>query len=213
MKTWLVWGGILALGAVLYQGVLKDILSDRGQLTIVSGQNGGAEVVMQWQGSIRYPMAERIREIYAERAGTAQRFVLLLHSSGGSVQHGRRVIRALNDVARTHDLTTVVDAGRRCASMCVPVFLAGTNRLAAPEARFMFHEVQITRGISDERIDVGDDARAEKTADLLARDFQAPGVDPTWVERLKGRISGNRDLWLTARQLQGERSGIVTRLM
>jgi hypothetical protein len=59
------------------------------------------------------------------------RVVLFLDSAGGKVDDGDRVIEVLNEIKLRHQLITVVPHGKLCASMCIPIFLQGEDRLAA----------------------------------------------------------------------------------
>ena len=70
-----------------------------------------------------------------------RRLVLILNSPGGSIEHGRKVVAAIR--ARDRAIDTLVQKAGVCASMCVPIFLAGTKRMADPEAYFMFHQASL----------------------------------------------------------------------
>jgi hypothetical protein len=57
------------------------------------------------------------------------RVALFLDSAGGRVDDGDRLIEALNEIKLRHQLITVVPHGKLCASMCIPIFLQGEDRL------------------------------------------------------------------------------------
>src|SRR5262249_6779829 len=70
----------------------------------------------------------------------SQRVVLFLDSAGGQVDEGDRVIEVLKEIKQRHQLITVVPDGKLCASMCIPIFLQGEDRLAARASLWIFHE-------------------------------------------------------------------------
>ena len=44
-------------------------------------------------------------------------------------------------------IDTLVQKAGVCASMCVPIYLSATQRMADPEARFMFHEASLNGSV------------------------------------------------------------------
>jgi hypothetical protein len=101
--------------------------------------------------------------------------VLFLNSDGGEVNEGDRVIHLLDGIKPTHRLITVVLDGSLCASMCIPVFLQGDDRLAARTSRWIFHEAA--------RQGVNQKERMEETLRLLQKYYLAAGVSPGWIKR------------------------------
>src|SRR4029077_6748174 len=77
---------------------------------------------------------------------TLNRVVLFLDSAGGKVDDGDRVIEVLNEIKLRHQLITVVPHGKLCASMCIPIFLQGEDRIAARASIWLFHEGRPTTG-------------------------------------------------------------------
>ena len=98
-------------------------------------------IVLGWSGPVQEPMSERVAAAFDRYKADRRRLVLILNSPGGSIDHGRKVVAAI----RAHDraIDTLVQKAGVCASMCVPIFLAGTRRMADPEAYFMFHQVSL----------------------------------------------------------------------
>jgi ATP-dependent protease ClpP protease subunit len=86
-------------------------------------------------------MGDDLRAALGEYGTTLNRVVLFLDSAGGQVEEGNRVIEALNEIKLRHQLITVVPHGKLCASMCIPIFLQGEDRLAARASVWIFHEV------------------------------------------------------------------------
>src|SRR5258708_8221288 len=81
------------------------------------------------------------------------RLVLFLDSAGGQVEEGDRVIAVLNEIKLRHQLTTVVPHGKLCASMCIPIFLQGEDRLAARASLWIFHEAAQRQANGEPRTD------------------------------------------------------------
>lgn len=63
-----------------------------------------------------------------------------LHSPGGEVYAMTLIVNMLNIVAENGTLKTKVSPGNACASACVPMFLSGMTREAAPDAAFLIHD-------------------------------------------------------------------------
>lgn len=207
----MLWLFFLAVGAMLawqFQDRLETIFAGRGTLSV---ERQGGAVVLAWRGKIEAPMAARLREAFAEHAGDTRRFLLALNSPGGTIDHGRDVIRIIEDMRRTHAVDTLVTDRHVCASMCVPVYLAGGRRTAGPKARFMFHEVSYRDEMSDARKRVPEEAVERATDQFFERHFKPAGVDPDWLAEMRKSVRG-KDVWRTAQELVDQRAGIVQRL-
>jgi ATP-dependent protease ClpP protease subunit len=96
---------------------------------------------IDWSGPIVAGMADDLRAALGKYETTLNRVVLFLDSAGGQVEEGDRVIEALNEIKLRRQLVTVVPHGKLCASMCIPIFLQGEDRLAARASVWIFHEV------------------------------------------------------------------------
>lgn len=208
----LVWALMLAaIVALGYQ--FQDTISffSSGTLVARESETEPDTVRLRWIGKIEAPMAARLSEAISEWGRRKRRFVLELASPGGSVSHGAGVVRMLRDLKSTHALETVVLSGDGCLSMCVPIFLQGSRRIAAPGARFMFHEVRVRDQLTKEEIAVSERQRRTST-DMLFDDFFKPaGVSASWITVVRHAMR-NGDVWRTGRQLVDEKSGIVTDL-
>jgi ATP-dependent protease ClpP protease subunit len=168
-------------------------------------------------------MSERVAAALDRYKADRRRLVLILNSPGGSVEHGRKVVAAIR--ARDGAIDTFVQKAGVCASMCVPIFLAGRQRIADPEAYFMFHQVSLG-GIAREDMKRKELSESEKvlvsqtiktieahvTDDFFRGDIGIRGVNLGWLARMREKISG-RDVWMSGQQLVDEGSGIVDRLV
>jgi ATP-dependent protease ClpP protease subunit len=86
-------------------------------------------------------MSERIAAAFDRYKADRRRLILILNSPGGSIEQGRKVVAAIR--ARDRAIDALVQKAGVCASMCVPIFLAGAERMADPEAYFMFHQASL----------------------------------------------------------------------
>lgn len=198
---------IVVLGHQTYDNI-EGYLRGVGQLDVTTRDNGRV-VEMTWRGAIEAPMEQRISEAYARHRDGAETFILSLASPGGSLGHGGRVVRVLNEIARSHKFETVVHAGRRCASMCVPIYLQGHRRSAGESAYFMFHNVSFRDFFEDEPTSVPASATSAATDKLFDSYFVPAGVPKDWIRQLRGEMDGGDDVWRTAAQLYAEQSNIV----
>lgn len=179
-------------------------------------------VVLKWNGPVEPPMLERFQEVFRQRGDDQRRIVISLSSPGGLIEHGYQVIAEIRRFSRTHTVDTLVEAGRTCASMCVPIFLTGADRIAHPDAQFMFHEVSIRlRPEAEQKLrqlqreapmfDVQGLRKSMivKATDEFYEDYFAPrGVNSRWLSQMREQVRG-RDVWRTGDQLMKQGSGVV----
>lgn len=205
---WLSFAAAFVVLAVQFNDSLETLFSRRGTLEVVEEPG---HVLLRWRGGVEAPMLARLDEAFRRYATESPRFVLSLHSPGGKLDHGRDVIRLIKRMQQTHAVDTIVEGRNGCASMCVPIYLAGRQRTAAPRSRFMFHEVSFRDAESEKISNVPEQAIARATDQLLERYFRPEGVDSRWLRDMREQMKG-RDVWRTAEELIAERSGIVHRL-
>jgi ATP-dependent protease ClpP protease subunit len=177
-------------------------------------------VVLKWNGEVESPMLERLEQAFEKFENDPRQLVLMLNSPGGSVEHGRDVMKLIHKVSRERAIDTHVAAGHSCASMCVPIYLVGAERTAHASAKFMFHEVRIQlRADADRAVrqilsqpGVHKMAVNHFTNQLFDDDLGPRSVDAKWLQQMRTKIRG-RDVWLTGRQLMEQGSGVVDKLM
>jgi len=156
---------------------------------------------IEWSGPIAPGMADYVRSALDKYAALSRRVVLFLDSAGGKVEEGDRVIHLLDEIKQTHRLITVVQNDKLCASMCVPIFLQGDDRLAARTSLWIFHEVARRGADRKERMEV--------TLRLLDRYYVPAGVSVHWIKSIVP-IIGRAELWQSGHDLVGAEAGIVT---
>jgi ATP-dependent protease ClpP protease subunit len=179
-------------------------------------------IVLGWSGPVQEPMSERVAAAFDRYKADRRRLVLILNSPGGSIEHGRKVVAAIR--ARDRAIDTLVQKAGVCASMCVPIFLAGTKRMADPEAYFMFHQVSLSSARENtKRQEISESEKAlfsqavktieaQVTDEFFRTDIGIRGVSVGWLARMREKISG-RDIWMSGQQLVDEGSGIVDSLI
>ncbi len=210
----LIWAAVLILIAVLAvqtRDNLDAFYMGIGKLDVRAAPEEGT-IYLRWRGQIEAPMESRISEAFERHKGEGHKFVLSLSSPGGSLDHGARVVRLLRKISAAYELETVVEPGRRCASMCVPVYLQGRRRRAAENANFMFHEVSFRESFSKDELEVPEAAKGTSTDQLFAKYFAPAGVPDSWIQKVRADMSGGNDIWKTARELIDEDAGIVQEL-
>ena len=209
--------GLAAAIAALHKG--PPVAENKAIQQKLTLEEEDGRVALAWSGPIDAPMRQEFDAVVEKYRGDPRPFVLSLNSPGGSVEHGREVMAALREAAKTHEIDTLVGAGGVCASMCLPIYLLGHKREAAASAVFMFHEAHLVGGpIETAKMD--EEARLElrrliegDVTDILYRtDFAGERVNAQWLAGIRRRIVG-RDVWKTAQQLTDEGSGVVDALI
>ena len=168
----------------------------------------GDAVVLRWAHPVEAPMAERFAEAFADWKDRTGRFVIELDSPGGALAEGRLVIGEIERMKATHQIDTRVGAGADCLSMCVPIYLAGEQRSAAGNARFMFHEPSSHDLVTDEKVSRPGFERKMTADKFFERYFANSRMNPEWREKLRASWR-DRDLWFTAEELAQQGSGVV----
>ncbi|HBK92942.1 MAG TPA: hypothetical protein DDZ68_14840 [Parvularcula sp.] len=201
----------LALFAALAFFALKSgrAVYETGPAMEVRAADGA--VVFVWDKPVEAPMAYRFREAFKAARSSAGRIVILLNSPGGALTEGRSVIEEIDRMKRTHHVETRVAAGSTCASMCAPIFLAGEERVAAPDARFMFHEPTSVDYFTEEKADKPAFEQRMDAERFFERYFERSPMDAAWREKLRQAWKG-QDVWKTGAELVAEGSNVVTRL-
>ena len=190
-SLWIVFSITIALLAWQFQDRLELVFATRGTMTVTEEAEGVVKI--HWRGKVAAPLLGKMEEAfrtYGSRRDT--RFVVSFASPGGQLSHGGEVVRLIKSMQRTHTVDTVVEGRSACASMCVALYLAGSNRLADPKARFMFHEVSFRDAVTDAVNDVPEKAIARATDQLLERYFKPEGVDPKWLADVRTPHEGPR---------------------
>jgi ATP-dependent protease ClpP protease subunit len=179
-----------------------------------------SRIVLAWSGPIAAPMRDHVVTAIDKYKADQRPLVVTLNSPGGSIAHGREVMEAIGKASRVRPVDTLVEKGGVCASMCVPIYLIGRTRTADPGAYFMFHEasLQLPEGKEISKTDrerlspIRKTIESMATDDLFQRDIGTQRVDARWLTAMRSKIT-HREIWLTARQLVDEGSGVIDALV
>jgi hypothetical protein len=157
------------------------------------------------RSSLEFPivpgMADYLRTAFDRYGTISHRVVLFLNLAGGQVEEGDRVIHVLDEIKPTHRLVTAVLDGKLCASMCIPVFLQGDDRLAARTSGWIFREAAKPGANGKEWI--------EETLRLLRTYYVPAGISTHWIKSIVPIIK-RADLWQSGGDLIEAKTGIVT---
>jgi hypothetical protein len=160
---------------------------------------------LRWTGQIASPMNDRIAAELGKATSAVRSVALVLSSCGGSLGEAERVIATLREAKKTRFLETRVEAGDKCGSACIPVFLQGERRRAALTSAWLFHEV--SRGRTKDRAKgIVDRAATER---VFEEYFTSAGVSEAWLNQLRVRVQ-HSDYWQTGENLWEGKSGIIT---
>lgn len=197
-----------AAAAMLATDIENFSLSRAPELKV--REEAGA-VVYVWRGEVTPGMADRFKQAFAETREKSRRVVIDLHSPGGMLSEGAHVVEVIERIKVTHEVETRVGPRGKCYSMCVPIFLLGEERIAAPSAEFMFHEPSTFDAVTNETVELPAYEQRRVTDQFFSRFFESSDMDPLWRERLRKDLPG-RDIFKTAQALVDEGSNVVERL-
>ncbi|MGI9465137.1 MAG: ATP-dependent Clp protease proteolytic subunit [Aestuariivirgaceae bacterium] len=189
----------------------QQLFEDKGRLVAARDPAASDTVVLSWRSEIDVPMRRRVLEAYDEWKGKVRRIVIDLHSPGGSLMEGRRVIELINTMKRTHRVDTRVGTNHSCLSMCVPIYLQGQTRFAAASSQWMFHEPRVFDYFTGEEVKTPKSEREGLARRFFGRYFTNSEMDPAWRRQLEQQWRG-KDVWRTGRQLVDEGSNIIHEL-
>lgn len=161
-------------------------------------------LVMVWKGPVENTMADQIQAAFTEHKDHIRGVAFKLNSGGGSVFEGERVIAVLQQIKKTTPLHTVVEAGAKCGSMCVFIYVQGQKRLAAPASLWLFHEVSHKDPHTHQVVRL-DRVSWEK---LVEKYWVPAGVDAKWIDNVKTHTVGT-NYWESGDSLLQEGANII----
>lgn len=210
-------GVVIAAVMSFHDKAPPAVAPDLHKLTVIEQSN---RVLLAWSGPIEKPMRDELAAALARFKDEKRTLVISLNSPGGSIVHGEEVMAAIRSSAQTHRIDTLIEDGSVCASMCVSIFLLGAERVAGPDAQFMFHEASMsdaaTKGTGRDARPV--DPALRKTFEKAATDAlfdnygRTPRINGRWLRSIRAQIAG-RDVWMSGQRLVNEGSGVVDALM
>lgn len=199
-----------------------------GSSSGLSSRTEADRIVLSWSGTVDGKMVSSFDDALARYARDRRPIRIELNSGGGNVGAGKVLIERIKQARKTRRIDTVVARGALCASMCVPVYLAGEQRFAHKDARFMFHELafnaQGKRMLKEEfeRSDLKNFRTVEgvhkeiigtATDSFFVVELEAPEVNHVWLGNTRVAIQGGKEVWVTGKDLVRQESGIVQSLI
>lgn len=190
----------------------------------VGVEAGADQILIRVSGRVDDTMAADLGAALAGFRYERRPIVISINSVGGYVGAGQQIVDLINVAKSGSDVAMRVGRQGICASMCVPIYLSGSRRSAAPDARFMFHEARLAKndpGYQKLRqsaqgvLSKQEFASFEKTVTsgvtdgLFGRDMNYRDVNSDWLRNMRARVRGGNDVWLTGQQLVDQGSGVV----
>ena len=166
-------------------------------------------IIFSWDGSIDYPMAKDFSQAYKGLNSDILQIIIELNSPGGSVEEGRRVIDIIKEMNQSYKVWTYVGPEKECLSMCVPIYIQGRVRIAAPDSIWLFHEAKAYDRFTDTEIMQYSHEKTKSDLVFFNRYLAHQDIDEAWLETIRDQVRV-RDVWKTGQQLTDERSGIIT---
>ncbi len=166
-------------------------------------------VIFAWAGAVYPPMAKEMSEAFDLWKDKTDRIIIELDSPGGLLDEGGRVIKVIQRMRNTHAVWTYVGPDSDCLSMCVPIYLQGRMRVAAPTSRWLFHDATAVDIYSGAEIVMYSHERALANLEFFNRYIEQSDINPKWRDDLRAQMSIG-DVWKTGQELKDERSNIVT---
>ncbi|MEM9837883.1 MAG: ATP-dependent Clp protease proteolytic subunit [Pseudomonadota bacterium] len=200
-------GGLTAGLVALVSGCSGSVTSDA--LTV---EVEGKIATFTWTGEITSPMKAAIQSAFRNLDPEVEQVVLVLNSPGGSVAEGDDVIRLLKRQANAYTVVTYVPDEAICASMCVPVFMGGEERVSGPHARFMFHHAYSVDRVSGQSFSTGTAVDAALNASVFHKYIRRSDLNPDFVAELESTIARDGEVWATGRDLHRARVGLIDRV-
>lgn len=201
-----VWPGLVALAAAACS---REPTVATANLKVVVHEGDPQTVVLEWTGPIDSPMADLFQAEFKRRKRDAKTFVIDLHSPGGSVVEGERVIKSISEMTPTHSIRTFVGPGNECSSMCVPIYLQGELRIAASSSQFMFHEPYAVDPVTGQEAFQYEFEKRQSSMDIFGRYYRSSEIDKQWLEAMRAKAR-HGEVWKTGQELKDERSKIVS---
>ncbi len=202
---------MVAIAGYMAWQLQQSIYENKGRLKAELDPYSRDTVVFSWNSDVDVPMERRFIEAFDEWRGKASRIIIDLHSPGGSLMEGRKVIAFIDRMKRTHRVDTRVGDYHSCLSMCVPIYLQGQTRYAAANSKWMFHEPRSYDFATGEEIKVPKGESDGLSRRFFERYFTNSEMDPAWRRQLEKEWRG-QDVWRTGRQLVEENSNIIHEL-
>ena len=153
-------------------------------------------------------MADALRTAFDKWKDEKERIVIDLHSPGGSVDEGERVINLFKEIKKSHSVQTFVGSKNECLSMCVPMYLEGSLRVAAADSVWMFHDGHLVNSLTGKEVFVYNYESKQAAMESFNRFFLHSKMNRKWVKNLRSKLQYG-EVWKSGQDLKDERSNVV----
>lgn len=96
------------------------------------------------------------------------------------------------------------EAGAKCASMCVFIYVQGERRFAAPASLWLFHEIALNDPHTHQLIAL----KRDPWLQIVDKYWVPAGVDPNWIANVETQAV-NTNVWESGAQLLAEGANLV----
>ena len=206
----LIWLAMIGAICVLVWNFYQTFVPQAGTVAVTYPQERPGTAIVAIRGKIEAPMARELKRGLDEMPTGIDTIVIDLNSPGGSLREGRKIIETIQPLERNHNVFTFVGSRGNCMSMCVPIFLATRERIAAANSRWMFHAPVRVDAFTGEEVSGPSFERNATTRWFLDRYFNTGQVNPAWARKMRKAVLDGKEVWRTGRQLQDEGSHIIT---
>lgn len=203
---------MVAIAGYMAWQLQQSIYENKGRLVVEQDDSSRDTVVFSWNSEIEVPMERRFIEAFDKWQYKANRIVIDLHSPGGSLAEGRKVIELIKRMKLTHRVDTRVGTHHSCLSMCVPIYLQGQTRFAAANSKWMFHEPRSYDFVTGEKVIEPKSEQQAMARRFFERYFTNSEMDAAWRTQLEQDWRG-KDVWRSGSQLVDEKSNIIHQLL
>ncbi|MGI9482392.1 MAG: ATP-dependent Clp protease proteolytic subunit [Hyphomicrobiales bacterium] len=210
LKNQLIWLAMIGVVCFSVWYFYQNVIPRAGTVTVTYPDERPGMAVVEISGKIDAPMARTLRKEYRAMRPGVNTIAISLNSPGGSLREGRDIIEIINRMNRNHKVFTFVGSRKNCISMCVPVFLAAQQRVAAANSRWMFHAPVRVDAFTGEEVEGPAFERSITTNWFLDRYFNDGRVNPAWARNMRKQVVVGKEVWRTGRELQDEGSHIIT---
>jgi len=202
---------MVAIAGYMAWQLQQSIYENKGRLVAELDPSSRDTVIFSWNSEIDVPMEQRFIEAFDKWQYKVARVVIDLHSPGGSLTEGRKVINVINRMKSTHRVDTRVGSHHSCLSMCVPIYLQGQTRYAAANSKWMFHEPRSYDVFTGEEVKGPTSEQRDLSERFFAKYFTNSEMNSAWRTQLEQEWRG-KDVWRTGSQLVDEGSNIIHQL-
>jgi hypothetical protein len=163
-------------------------------------------VVLKYSGPILGVTVSILTEAWSDGDLDFETFIIDLDSQGGDLDSVEQVVKILGEIGTNLRLVTLVRQGSHCLSGCVPVFMAGVERIGGNASVWMLH------GACWARTNVPSLELTQRYLSLM----KDAGAGSAFIDELvaEGYLLRPGQYWLSGHELfERDDANVITRLI